>query len=840
MKLAKRILVGVLAVTVLVSALAFSASAQTAITVDDINAVFDYELDTYLVENFEYGVGDYVLENGDFNPGKIKYLPGSAESKVTEDKYLDIKYAPAPVASQDAEAVESKIIRIGDFRMEKYDNRIKNIVSSFKVRLGDANGNGAKLVLSITYSKDSYFEYPDEVALVVIDCLDASSAKISYPVLTDDGYFVTATHSVKPSLNTWYDVDVVMDNTNGKYSLEIRNNTETLVSVDGAAFVISDEPEGSTNVATAGMDSVKLAVLADSSKTATASLDSVKIYEGTLVRDVENPDAALANLIIDIDALANSEELSIDDRYKITEMYKEFFLGNKYQLPEKSVLGEEKYNAVKAIIDGAEAYANKTDIIAFVQYTNVLLDTEGYYEKLDYDSKTVKELYSKLKNIDVNTYVGINDKFEGEKTFKDVLNENIVKYEKEITTLEKLKLYTVDFVSKIEDAYNPNSKDYVHMVKIRNTLDLFIDDVVKEFNYGEYKVEQWKALHPGSQDVPDASTLTKYIYARDTFEVYDELVEKIAEIEKNIAIFEPAVRDMKIEKNSSVSAEAPYLTKNFSELYDKYATAKSVYTNGTVHKDLDPATYSEELVELIAKYEVHAEYVESRVSEYEAFVNAISGAKVTNYYTTIVSQINFASQYLDNNIEYSLENHKGVADAINDYYALCTKAQNMMSSATAFIAAANDIDINADYTALKAKVDAAVALYESGAVVGIDGVEDAEIKFIAAKSKIDAFVANSQKLIETVNELKTTVSLAERRALINIANGVKDAAEESITGVTAAKAELTKQIASYNEDVKAANLEYDNALENAFTVTSSVSPIELVYKTLEIIKNLFS
>ena len=32
----------------------------------------------------------------------------------------------------------------------------------------------------------------------------------------------------------------------------------------------------------------------------------------------------------------------------------------------------------------------------------------------------------------------------------------------------------------------------------------------------------------------------------------------------------------------------------------------------------------------------------------------------------------------------------------------------------------------------------------------------------------------------------------------------------------------------------------DSALENAFAVTSSLSPIELVYKTLEIIKNLFN
>jgi predicted ribosome quality control (RQC) complex YloA/Tae2 family protein len=54
-----------------------------------------------------------------------------------------------------------------------------------------------------------------------------------------------------------------------------------------------------------------------------------------------------------------------------------------------------------------------------------------------------------------------------------------------------------------------------------------------------------------------------------------------------------------------------------------------------------------------------------------------------------------------------------------------------------------------------------------------------------------------------------------------------------------AKTELAKQIESYNSDVKAANLEYDATLENAFTVTSSISPLEIVYKTLDIIKNLF-
>jgi hypothetical protein len=836
MKLAKKILVGILAITVLVSAFAFSTSAETAITVDDINAVFDYtDFDTYLVENFDYDEGDYVLaEGGDVNIGNLVYRT-SADSKITADKYLNIAYTPAPEAEPVAEA-ESESIRIGDFRMEHYDEQIKNLVASFKVRLGDANGNGAKLVLSITYSRDVYFEYPDDVSLVVIDCLDASKASITYPVLTKEGYFKTSTHSVKPNLNTWYDVDVIMDNSNGKYSLEIRNGSETLVSVNDMAFILPEAAENGPD-ATAGIDSVRLAVVADSDKAATASFDAVKIYEGTLVRDVENPDAALADLIIDIGELANSEELSVEDRFKVAKLYNDFLLSGKYVLPDASVIGEEKLNAVKAIIDGAQKYINQADVIALVEYTANLLKTVGYYEKLAYEKETVNKYYTKLKNIDVSTYEGMSDEYKDSKTYADVLSEALEAYEKEMADLERARLYTIEFVSKVEEAYDPASKDYAHMIKIRNTLNIFIDDVIPEFKYGEYKVEQW-GVHP-NVETPDASELTKYIYARDTFVVYEELVEKIEEIEKNVAIFEPAVISMKIEKNATVSAEAPYLTKNFKDLYDNYVVAKSVYANGTVHTALDPATYSEELVERIAKYEEFAAYVEARVADYEAFVNAISGAKVTNYYITIVSQLEFAAKYLDADIEYSLEDHKGVKAAIDDYYALCVKAEKMMNDATAFIAAANAIDINADYAALKSKVEAAAALHANGAVVGIEGVEAAEIKYLAAKSKIDALVANSEMLIDTVNELKTAKTLLERRTLIATANNVKDSAEDAINGVSAAKTELAKQIESYNSDVKAANLEYDATLENAFTVTSSISPLEIVYKTLDIIKNLF-
>ena len=63
---------------------------------------------------------------------------------------------------------------------------------------------------------------------------------------------------------------------------------------------------------------------------------------------------------------------------------------------------------------------------------------------------------------------------------------------------------------------------------------------------------------------------------------------------------------------------------------------------------------------------------------------------------------------------------------------------------------------------------------------------------------------------------------AERRALIFIANGAKDSAEDSISGVTAAKAALQTEIQNYNNDIAAMNTLFESVVDNVSGTMSSV------------------
>ena len=73
-----------------------------------------------------------------------------------------------------------------------------------------------------------------------------------------------------------------------------------------------------------------------------------------------------------------------------------------------------------------------------------------------------------------------------------------------------------------------------------------------------------------------------------------------------------------------------------------------------------------------------------------------------------------------------------------------------------------------------------------------------------------------------MNALKSATSLSERRYLIFIANGAKDSAEDTISGVSAAKAELATQIQKYNSDVSAMNDLFASVVGNVTGTMSSV------------------
>jgi hypothetical protein len=413
---------------------------------------------------------------------------------------------------------------------------------------------------------------------------------------------------------------------------------------------------------------------------------------------------------------------------------------------------------------------------------------------------------------------GIDENGENGNIKASAILEAISTYKNIESSLDRIEIDCKAFVSQVEKGYNPQSGDYSHMKGQAAAIGVFVEN--------------------GNLD-PDYSTgSAKYTTVGDALAEYNKLLEKIAKIEKNFAAFEPAVKAMDTTQVSSVSATSPYLTKNFETLVSNYNKASSVYKNGTICDGLDPSTYPG-LSALIERYLAAGEYVEVRIAECKLFISIIDGAEASSYYVTTRDQLNVASNYLDDKKEFALEKYEGVEDAVGRYYALVDELAATVKAANDYIQAVAAINIEAGYKELKAAVDAATALREKGNVVGIDGVVEANNKYTAAEAKVVSLEGNSQTLISAVENLKSAETLMERRKQIFIAVNAKNNAEDTISGVTAAKAELDSQIAKYNADIAAANALASTAVTNACSVTSASSSGTTVAKSMEIAKALW-
>ena len=231
-------------------------------------------------------------------------------------------------------------------------------------------------------------------------------------------------------------------------------------------------------------------------------------------------------------------------------------------------------------------------------------------------------------------------------------------------------------------------------------------------------------------------------------------------------------------------------------------------------------------------------YVKARVAECEAFVRAIRAAESSTYYKTVLEQLAEAALYLDDNKEKSLDKHTGVESAVAIYDSLVEKLENSKKAADAYIAAVNAIDVNASYAALKTSVNAARALKDVGSLIGYTGVAEADAKFAEADAKLSVLEGHSSTLLYAIEALKTADTLAERRELIFIALNAKDGAEENISGVTAARAELENYIKKYNEDVARVNALFAGVVGNTADSISSVAPSDGVIISAEVIEAL--
>lgn len=774
MKFAKRIFVGILAVAMLVSCLTLSTSAENAPTLpsDNLEDVLEYLLydEPFSVENYDgESEGPYVPADSFF-----EIVSGEASVDIvadsSSDKSLCITNSSTVGAGYRLDLTES-----GDFK--------KLFVTSFTLKIGnegDTNGSDFYVVATLN-------DYFDNIVLFAAKTAGEKKA-FSYSEYNTDRvtYETVDVEDAVPELGVEYEVEIVFSTDQNKYSVTVKNG-------DALVFTYTDQIAKSEGIA-----SLRYYVKNPNEATTKTYLDNMKAYEGAAVRDVENSDVAAAEFVVAIQELADYSGTSIEKQVEIADLYAKLFeTGNGYDPYCPPDEDTELYNKARAVVEGASAYRNHTYAKAFIYYLGAVSSAGDYYDRIDYYEENVEYYYEAFKNGDLAI----------EADDAEAVAKAIESCDAMLKDFALSASYCENFVRTVEEGYNPNNRNYTVMLAKYGALSALKSraEDIPEFNYAEIN--------------PD----TKYPTVADAIAVYEALEAKIAAINYNVEkVFLPAVNAMDMTQRE-LTENNLYLTENFESLYENYLVALTVYANGTVHPQLDPATYPG-LSAVIEKFVVCAEYVEGRVADCLEFVSRVNGASSSPDYLTVVKQLALTDCYFDTNPEYSLDKYAGVEEAIELRKTLEARVVKNEADAAAYIAEVAKIDLEASYLNLKAAVDAAMALKADGDITGIDGIEEANIKLAKAEAIVSSLAGHSSTLIEAVNALKTATTLSERRYLIFVANGAKDSSEDSISGVTAAKAELANQIQKYNSDVQEMNNLFASVVGNVTgTMSSAVS-----------------
>jgi hypothetical protein len=163
-----------------------------------------------------------------------------------------------------------------------------------------------------------------------------------------------------------------------------------------------------------------------------------------------------------------------------------------------------------------------------------------------------------------------------------------------------------------------------------------------------------------------------------------------------------------------------------------------------------------------------------------------------------------------------------IADSVATYEAFKTAIAGTESAVEAYINAVNAIATKTTFAEKKAAVIAATALKAEGDVLGAEGVVEANITLTAAEAEINFLEGSSTTLISLVEQIKAATTITEKRALILLANASAANAEDTYTGVSAAKADLAAEIAAFEAAVAAANGALDSALKSAQAIVYCV------------------
>ena len=298
MKFTKRILVALLALSILAASFVFVASAEDAydFTAGEINNIED------ILEFYEYGdpmINDLADENegagrASYEGAALQYADSQWSTTVAIPGASASGYTVAP------DALNRKNV-VFEFNVKFDESAIGNVVYELRAKL--ATGESADATTT---------------SLFVIDLVGTTPA-VKYSVWDEtSGEFLpdtVALDGITPAADKWYSVAVFFNGENGVYSFEItEEGGETVASPelslgakDGLVmFQLRGEFQNYT--------------LAALNTPAKFYVKDVEVYGGTFVRDIDAKDAITSDTLADLGAIYNDADTSDEDKVRIAEV----------------------------------------------------------------------------------------------------------------------------------------------------------------------------------------------------------------------------------------------------------------------------------------------------------------------------------------------------------------------------------------------------------------------------------------------------------------------------------------------------------------------------------------
>lgn len=226
------------------------------------------------------------------------------------------------------------------------------------------------------------------------------------------------------------------------------------------------------------------------------------------------------------------------------------------------------------------------------------------------------------------------------------------------------------------------------------------------------------------------------------------------------------------------------------------------------------------------------------LADFSGFVKIESIAVVANRFKTNVSTADAAiylfmkESWLDKaepDFDAADVRYEGVKEAKELYATLRAYIAEKKAAADAYIAAVNNISGKTG-DALIAAIDAALALRDAGNVAGYDGVTEANIALDNAHKSRQLELAYADKFIKLVNAIDEAETLEERFVAISAATAARGNALDTIDGVAAANQKLVVATSLYNSDISAANASYASVAERAADLSSAATSLTDIIK----------